>query len=160
MKCSNPILYALLLATSVSGYCLHGTSHERRQLQALESAPLVSRAEGVFGYGPLDGPINWHNLSPANRQCAFGKNQSPAFLDGTTQRVAAGGMRLNANTIRSAKLENTGYGVQVNNASGTLNALGRQWTLKQFHFHTPSEHRAGNGEYSPVEMHLVHEANG
>jgi carbonic anhydrase len=33
------------------------------------------------------------------------------------------------------------------------------WTLKQFHFHTPSEHRI-NGEHFPMEMHLVHQGPG
>jgi carbonic anhydrase len=33
------------------------------------------------------------------------------------------------------------------------------FSLKQFHFHSPSEHTV-DGEYFPLEMHLVHEAAG
>lgn len=36
---------------------------------------------------------------------------------------------------------------------------GKVFELKQFHFHTPSEHTI-DGEYFPLEMHLVHEAEG
>ena len=31
--------------------------------------------------------------------------------------------------------------------------------LKQFHFHSPSEHTI-NGEHFPLEMHMVHQATG
>jgi hypothetical protein len=37
--------------------------------------------------------------------------------------------------------------------------IGTSFDLKQFHFHTPSEHTV-DGDYFPLEMHLVHEATG
>jgi hypothetical protein len=36
---------------------------------------------------------------------------------------------------------------------------GKTFELKQFHFHTPAEYTL-DGEYFPLEMHLVHEAEG
>jgi len=42
-------------------------------------------------------------------------------------------------------------------AKTTVN--GKEFELKQFHFHTPSEHTI-DGEYFPLEMHMVHEAAG
>ena len=38
---------------------------------------------------------------------------------------------------------------------GTLVYNSKTYALKQFHFHTPSEHRM-DGESFPLEMHLVH----
>lgn len=42
----------------------------------------------------------------------------------------------------------------VSPGEGTLMLSGHQWSLAQFHFHTPSEHLI-NGRASPMEMHLV-----
>lgn len=41
--------------------------------------------------------------------------------------------------------------------AGRLEVDGVTYELKQFHFHTPSEHRI-DGEAFPMEMHLVHQA--
>lgn len=43
----------------------------------------------------------------------------------------------------------------VRAGDGTLRIGDDRYTLLQFHFHTPSEHTV-NGEYFPLEMHLVH----
>jgi len=40
--------------------------------------------------------------------------------------------------------------------NGTATFNGTNYALKQFHFHTPSEHRI-NEEYFPLEMHMVHQ---
>lgn len=42
---------------------------------------------------------------------------------------------------------------------GTTTFAGKEFALKQFHHHTPSEHRI-NDEYFPLEIHMVHEAAG
>lgn len=36
---------------------------------------------------------------------------------------------------------------------------GKVFELKQFHHHSPSEHTV-DGEYFPLEVHFVHEAEG
>ena len=43
--------------------------------------------------------------------------------------------------------------------NGTATFDGTNYALKQFHFHTPSEHRIDE-EYFPLEMHMVHQATG
>jgi len=53
---------------------------------------------------------------------------------------------------------NNGHTVQVNIAKEnecTLRINGKSYELKQFHFHTPSEHLI-DGETFEMEMHLVH----
>lgn len=47
---------------------------------------------------------------------------------------------------------NTTIEVEVN---GTTTFGGTQFRLAQYHIHTPSEHRI-NGEYYPLEVHMVH----
>ena len=54
---------------------------------------------------------------------------------------------------------NDGHTVKVDYDSGkkgnTIAVDGSTYTLRQFHFHAPSEHTL-NGEYFDMEMHLVH----
>lgn len=54
--------------------------------------------------------------------------------------------------------ENLGTTVEVVVKGKTVFG-GRKFNLKQFHYHTPSEHRI-ESEYYPVEVHMVHEADG
>ena len=44
---------------------------------------------------------------------------------------------------------------EVEDGAGVLGIDGVDWSLAQFHFHTPSEHTV-DGENLPGEMHLVH----
>jgi carbonic anhydrase len=59
------------------------------------------------------------------------------------------------------RLENTGEGefdtVRANVPPGAahITLSGVRWELRQFHWHTPSEHEV-EGRYTPLEMHLVH----
>jgi len=53
------------------------------------------------------------------------------------------------------EFENLGTTIEVI-VNGTTKFAGNDFRLKQFHFHTPSEHRV-NEEYFPIEIHLVHE---
>ena len=40
----------------------------------------------------------------------------------------------------------------------TITYAGKVYHLKQFHFHTPSEHTV-NGKHAPMEIHLVHQSD-
>ena len=63
----------LFLASTASATCLHGLSMFKRAEEAGAKAPS-------FGYGPLDGPLNWASLKKENEACRAGKNQSPINL--------------------------------------------------------------------------------
>jgi carbonic anhydrase len=52
-------------------------------------------------------------------------------------------------------LENLGTTIEVT-VNGTTKFGGMDYRLKQFHMHTPSEHRISE-EYYPLELHFVHE---
>ena len=60
----------LLLASTASATCMHGLSMFKR---ATDDTVKVN----TFGYGPLNGALNWASLNVANEACKTGKNQSP-----------------------------------------------------------------------------------
>jgi carbonic anhydrase len=96
-------------------------------------------------------------LDPANIACATASVQSPINIDRTVG-LAREPPIIRINNVREAEFENLGTTVEVVVNGSTL-VGGREFTLQQFHFHTPSEHRIGE-EYFPAEMHMVHEAAG
>jgi hypothetical protein len=56
---------------------------------------------------------------------------------------------------QAVEFENLGTTIEVI-VNGTTSFAGTDFRLKQFHVHTPSEHRLGD-EYFPLELHFVHE---
>src|SRR5205085_7678878 len=86
--------------------------------------------------------------------CHAGKSQSPIDLDHLVDRelppldfkYQAGGYRV----------VNNGHAVQVDFKPGSqITVDGRVFTLKQLHFHAPSENTI-DGQRYPLEAHLVH----
>lgn len=87
--------------------------------------------------------------------CASGEEQSPVDLAQTT-REDLGDLEL-AYTTSEATVTDTGHSVQTTFAdAGTMTLDGETYALRQFHFHTPSEHHLYGVPYA-AEVHLVHE---
>ena len=126
--------------------CDHGTT-------------LNPRSEGSikpkFGYTGLEGPLNWHGVGSGNMDCALGHGQSPIDIQpSTTHKVHGKELAIDIPTYKKGgELENLGTTLEVP-VNGSLTLNGRDYTLKQFHFHTPSEHRI-DGEHYPMEVHFV-----
>ena len=111
-------------------------------------------AQKHWGYEGEEGPQNWSKLDPKFVMCALGKNQSPIDITGFVEAdlkplkfaYAAG----------VSDIVNNGHTVQVNYAPGSsVTVDGREFELKQFHFHSPSENKIDGKQY-PLEAHLVH----
>ncbi len=107
-----------------------------------------------WSYSGAEGPTHWADLDPAYAACAAGFAQSPVdvsgALDATLPPLVIDYQGLGQDVV------NNGHTIQVNVAPGsTLTLDGRTFTLKQFHFHTPSEDKM-NGESFAMEGHLVH----
>lgn len=89
--------------------------------------------------------------------CAAGFNQSPIdIVDWKKNKdLSVLGVRYINPTLN---VVNNGHTIQVNVDNGSSLILdGKEYTLLQFHFHTPSEH-AKNGLRSPMEVHFVHQS--
>jgi len=107
-----------------------------------------------WAYSGAEGPEHWGALSPDFAVCSAGKSQSPVDLRNAVRsdlqpiefHYHAGGN----------EIVNNGHTVQVNYAPGSkLSIDGRDFELKQYHFHAPSENLI-NGKSYPMEAHLVH----
>ncbi|KAF7309319.1 Carbonic anhydrase [Mycena indigotica] len=144
------LLVSSLAVTYASASCMHGTS-------------FMPRAEGKvdiskFGYSGLQGPLNWAGLDPANSACRSSKVQSPIVLDDSVGK-AKSKPKIEIETLEETEFENLGTTLEVviGEGKGKTTVEGKEFDLKQFHLHTPSEHRI-NDEYFPLEMHMVHQA--
>jgi carbonic anhydrase len=119
-------------------------------------AGSVSAGAGAhWGYDGTEGPEHWGELDEAFEACAEGKNQSPIDLVADIDAELAA---LNFDYHQPGIVEevNTGHAIQENARPGNyLTFRGERFELKQFHFHSPSEHRVG-GRSFPMEVHLVH----
>ncbi|PSO90358.1 MAG: carbonate dehydratase [Cyanobacteria bacterium QS_3_48_167] len=115
--------------------------------------PIDAKAQ-EWGYGGAVNPTRWEELSSKYSTCETGNAQSPINI----QQVAETNLpRINFD-YQPTPLEvvNNGHTIKVNYEPGSSIQLnGQQYELKQFHFHTPSEHRI-EGTASAMEMHFVH----
>ena len=130
-------------------------------LASAASAQSASLSETLhYGYAYTVDPDHWGSL-PNGAVCASGQEQSPVALTtaGSVQQPVDAPV-FHYRTSR-VNMRNTGHTVEfAYDAGSTITLGGRDYTLKQFHFHTPSEHTKNGVEY-PLELHLVHtDSNG
>jgi carbonic anhydrase len=138
-------------------------------LMALGLASLAS-AQTVpphWEYGAPDGPFQWGSMAGYSL-CGAGAYQSPIDIESgengplsnVTKDTSLEALDLTWGISKFTENFN-GHTVQMNYDSGsTLNFEGKSYELKQFHFHSPSEHIQDGRQY-PLEMHFVHQsANG
>ncbi|MGP8305816.1 carbonic anhydrase [Vibrio sp. YIC-376] len=104
-----------------------------------------------WGYEGNHGPEHWGEFAS---ECAQGKNQSPINIQSATQSELAK-LQLDYKG-KAISLTNNGHTLQTS-LEGENNLLidGKEFNLKQFHFHTPSENHVDGKSY-PLEAHYVH----
>ncbi|RKU49153.1 hypothetical protein DL546_008328 [Coniochaeta pulveracea] len=103
--------------------------------------------------------MNWVALAPeTNSICATGMRQSPInMVDGVFHMVPSSDIKLEIpDFTEGAEFENLGTTVEVVAKGGSLQLSEANYTLRQFHFHLPSEH-LDNGTSIAMEMHMVFE---
>jgi len=131
----------------------------RRLLVGLLGCPLCASAARAAGgahwsYEGAGAPDKWGKLDKNFQACAVGAEQSPVNLAGGLQAQI---QPLNFDWKAEAyKVSNNGHTIQADvSQPGGTTLDGTVYALKQFHFHTPSEH-AIDGKRSEMEVHLVH----
>ena len=87
--------------------------------------------------------------------CSQGRNQSPIDLSGAVDADLEELVLDYPNRGLVGEVNN-GHTIQENLKPGNFATIqGQRYEAKQFHFHSPSEHRI-DGESFPLEIHLVH----
>lgn len=118
--------------------------------------PAVASGPVHWSYEGAEGPEFWGDLSPDFALCSTGTEQSPIDVPSATT-VNPAEIVFNYQPTALTILNN-GHTVQINYDPGSsIDVGGKTYELKQFHFHTPSEH-AVDSNHTAMEMHLVHQS--
>jgi carbonic anhydrase len=131
-----PILATLVVASNLATSAqAHNDSHE-------------------WSYDGSEGPSHWGDLKPEFAPCKTGHRQSPIDI----RNAAKADLPAIVFQYKSSPLDiiDNGHTVLVKYAPGSFIRVGdKQYELKQFHFHRPSEEKI-NGKTYDMVVHLVH----
>lgn len=126
-------------------------------LVTMSAVPPAWASEGArWTYEGDEGPERWGELADEFDMCSRGRNQSPIDL---VPDIHADLPELVFDYTRPGNLVeiNTGHAIQENVRPGNYILINSErFELRQFHFHSPSEHLV-NGEAYPMETHWVHQ---
>ena len=142
------------------------TNHDAVSDTPHVAASTHSARPAHWEYSGDAGPDKWVSLSPAYSACG-GKSQSPINL--ISAGAGKGSSKLNfgykSSSLKIAHHQHVddiidnGHTIQVTVEEGsTVGINGKIYHLKQFHFHSPSEHTV-DGKHMPLEMHMVHQSD-
>lgn len=149
-------LSAILVSCGGSGHD-HNHKHDSEHKHSHDSATTHKEKDHKphWSYEGETGPEKWGQLCTSFSDCN-GKKQSPIDLKGAEFEEGLGELAIMYKNTSTLKAINNGHTVQVNlDAENSFEVDGGAFSLKQFHFHCPSEHTIDGNSY-PMEAHLVH----
>ena len=146
MKTKKILLISMLLS-------LH-TLHAEHSKAAIKLEHNKHAHATHWSYEGEGAPEHWAQIDKHFFMCKEGENQSPInlthFIEATLPPI-----EFDYKLISTEILDN-GHTEQVNVKEGShIIVDGKEFDLKQFHFHTPSENNI-NGKSFPLEAHFVH----
>ncbi|RWR82751.1 alpha carbonic anhydrase 1, chloroplastic isoform X1 [Cinnamomum micranthum f. kanehirae] len=119
--------------------------------------------EVQFGYKGDLGPDKWGNLNNAFQDCSNGKLQSPvnivkkdAFLNNKLGSLKREYNKANATLVNNG----VNIGIQWQCETGNLKVDGKNYTLKESIWHTPSEHTFDGEGYVAELQHFHYSEDG
>ena len=107
-----------------------------------------------WGYEGKLGPSFWAKLSPRFQLAATGKRQSPIDL-AEMAKTKLPPIKFNYKPCKIRLVYNGHTIEEMEEKGSSITVDGKDYELKQFHFHSPSEHTL-HGKHFDMEMHLVH----
>jgi len=125
---------------------------------SLVCLPAVTAAQAAhpphWAYEGKEGPKEWGNLDSTYAACSIGHTQSPIDIKGA-RKADLPTLKFDYHSVPLNIIDN-GHTIQVNYAPGSTLTVGEKiYTLKQFHFHHPSEEQV-DGKTFRLVAHLVH----
>ena len=156
MKIYTPIIIFLLSFGCANSGMMKSGDHTAEEQKGGSSPNIQDEKSTHWGYRGVEGPEHWAMIKPSYMTCETGRQQSPINIvmprQGHDQEDLQFYYQATPLTIR-----NNGHTIQVNYQEGSyLRLNGKNYKLRQFHFHDPSEHHI-DGKVYPMEMHLVHQ---
>ncbi|KAK9055426.1 hypothetical protein SSX86_026509 [Deinandra increscens subsp. villosa] len=124
-------------------------------------ANIVNGDGPEFTYTGPEGPGKWGSLSPTYSACSKGKFQSPVNI--AKSKCVPGRhlkpLDIEYNVAVNATLVDNLFnvGLKYDGNAGALRLNGKNYSLVQMHWHSPSEHHLNGLQYD-AELHLVHKA--
>ena len=108
-----------------------------------------------WSYTGHTGPESWGDVEGASA-CKIGKAQSPINITKVTASSVSA-PTINYSQSTDVRIHDNGHTVVYTPTTNdnTLRLNNDTYVLKQFHYHTPSEHQFGGQNY-PGEIHFVH----
>lgn len=131
------------------------TTFSATLLACLPFTSLYAAETPSWGYSGDSTPEHWGALDPHFATCFAGQNQSPIDIDHATHTQHSP-LSITMGTGRY-KVVHDGHTIDVLPENGSPTQLvleGDVYTLKQFHFHNPSEYTF-NGKHFPLEGHFM-----
>lgn len=120
----------------------------------LSSLVAAQEAKPHWSYSGATAPADWGKLEPSYAACSIGKTQSPIDIKGA-KPADLPALKMEYKTVPLNIIDN-GHTIQVNYPAGSTLTVGDHvYTLKQFHFHHPSEEHVSGKKFDLV-VHLVH----
>ncbi len=161
-----PAITLLLLFSCQNQASKEETVPETKDTIAVAEPKTESVRPVHWSYSAEGGPAGWAALTPVYAACGSGKTQSPINLltnagkGSPDWKMEYKTTKLNiAHNEHVEELINNGHTIQITPQEGSsITYAGKIYHLKQFHFHTPSEHTI-NGKHAPMEIHFVHQGD-
>ena len=163
-------LYLSLFTIVLSSACLLSCKPKTNDVagsapptDSIKAQPTSARPVH-WTYSGDEGPQHWASLTGVYALCGQGTRQSPInIVKSETKGGATWKLDYKTTSLRIAHNEHmdeiidNGHTIQITVDEGSTFTFGdKSYDLKQFHFHTPSEHTL-DGQHAPMEMHLVHQ---
>ncbi|WP_180232897.1 carbonic anhydrase family protein [Bacillus sp. AFS055030] len=145
-------LFVILFSFTLSACSKNQIIHE---FHLNKSAVTAARNED-WSYTGKTGPNYWGSINKEYALCSNGKQQSPVNIDQTKKKSLPLGINYHNDLFKIEKSQYTLNFIPINH-SNSINLNGINYTLQQFHFHTPSEHTI-NGKRSDLEIHFINES--
>lgn len=148
---------AIMVASAV-GFTACTSTPQAPEVPPSQPVIVESDEQASWSYSGNTGPEYWGDVEGAET-CGIGQEQSPINIARVTASAADAPV-FNYSQSASLSIEDNGHTIVYtpNNADSTITINNEPFELKQFHYHTPSEHQFGSQSY-PAEVHFVHANN-
>lgn len=153
-------LAVAIMAVSTISVTACSNNYQTRKEAATNTSPIIVKDNShvSWSYTGDTGPEYWGDIEEASA-CKIGQEQSPINI-ARVMASASTAPTFNYSQSASLSINDDGHTVVYTPTTGDniINLNNERFELKQFHYHTPSEHQFGGQNY-PAEIHFVHANN-